>query len=457
MRGYWGGHGGPAIGRADAGAGADRQPPIGGCMTARILFATWEGGGHVAPALMVASQLARLGAQVLIVSDEANRAAAQAQGLDFTSWNLAPNRKRAGDAADSVQDWRAQTPDTIIHQLCEEVICGPAAAYCADVRAIARAFRPDLIVTNELLFGVMMAAEAESLPFAILTGNLWPFPTRTDLPPFGPGLKPAREEMDYTRDAMIRRAVSMLYDAHLPALNGARAANGLAALDGVLRQLEGARLIALSVAQAFDFGADPAPAPFFYAGPMVRDPDWVDGLALPIGGDCPLVLISTSTLYQAQEDMLRRCIEAVRDEPIEALVTLGPALRPESFGDGPRNVRVLANASHDALVPHCAAVISHAGHGTLVRPLLHGVPVINLPMGRDQLDNAVRASSRGAGLTLSAEAPAHTIREALRLVLGDARYRNAAAQLGEKMRAETDGGVRAARRLLALILATPAG
>lgn len=419
-------------------------------MTPRVLFTTWEGGGHVAPALMVAQQMARLGAHVRVVSDEANRAPALAHGLEFACWRRAPNRARAGDGANSVQDWRAQTPDIVIHQVCDEVICGPAAAYGADVREIAAEFKPDLIVTNEMLFGVMIGAEAAGVPFAILTGNLWPFPTRLDLPPFGPGLKPAREEMDFTRDAMIRRAVATLYDFHLPQLNAARAAHGLPPLDGVLRQLDGARLIALSVAQAFDFGSDPPPTPFFYAGPMARDPDWVDALALPAEGARPLVLISTSTLYQGQEDMLRRCIEAVRGEPVEAIVTLGPALRPEDFSDIPANVRVLVNASHDALVPRCAAVISHAGHGTLVRPLLHGVPVINLPMGRDQLDNAVRAASRGAGLTLSAEAPAHTIREALRLVLGEGRYRKAARELGEKMRAQADGGVSAARRLLAL-------
>lgn len=417
-------------------------------MTLRVLFATWEGGGHVAPALMVAHQMAQLGARVRVVSDEANRAAAQAQGLEFTSWHLAPNRRRAGDAANSVQDWRAQSPDSVINQICEEVVCGPAAAYAADTRHILAHFAPDLIVTNEMLFGVMLAAEAAGIPFAILTGNLWPFPTRLDLPPFGPGLKPAREEIDFTRDDMIRRAVSAVYDAHLPRVNAARAANGLAPLGAVLRQLDGARLIGLSVAQAFDFGADPAPAPYFYAGPMVRDPDWVGDAALPFARDHrPLVLISTSTLYQGQEDMLRRCIEAVRHEPVQAVVTLGPALHPDDFQDVPANVHVLANASHDALVPHCAMVISHAGHGTLMRPLLHGVPVINLPMGRDQPDNAMRASVRGVGLTLSPQAPAHTIKEALRLVLGDGRYREAAGRLGEKLRAEADGGVRVARRL----------
>lgn len=295
----------------------------------------------------------------------------------------------------------------------------------------------------------MMGAEVAGRPFALLTGNLWPFPTRPDLPPFGPGLLPAADASDGARDAAIRNALCMVYDQHAPALNRARAEAGLPPLARFFDQLAPARRILLSVAQAFDFGADPPPAPFAYIGPMIRDPEWVQPAAAEPSraGARPLVLISSSTLYQAQEDMLRRCVEAVRGEPVEAILTLGPALDPALFREVPENLQVLASASHDALVPRCAAVISHAGHGTVVRPLLHGVPLVNLPMGRDQLDNAARVAARGAGLTLSPEAAPEEIRAALRRVLAEPGFRAAAGRLGAAIRAEIDGGAKAARLL----------
>lgn len=412
----------------------------------RILFTTWEGGGHVAPALAAAQQTRRLGLDVLVLSDEANRAAAEALELPFQAWRRAPNRLSAGSPQDNVRDWAAPTPMAVIEQVCRDVICGPAAAYGADVRETLQGFPADLLVSNELLFGALMGAEAAGAPFCILTGNLWPFPTRDDMPPFGPGMLPAANDFERGTEASIRAALQSIYGLQLPALNQARAALGLPPLADFFAQLAPARKILLSVAQAFDFGADPPPAPFAYIGPMIRDPDWVGREAAALESDTrPLVLISTSTLYQAQEDMLRRCIAAVAGEPVRAIVTLGPALDPAAFGDAPANVTVRASASHDALVPQCAAVISHAGHGTLVRPLLHGVPLVSLPMGRDQLDNAARVAARGAGLTLPQEAAPEAIREALRRVLREPTFRAAAERLGKAIRAEIDGGAKAAR------------
>jgi len=418
----------------------------------RILFTTWEGGGHVAPALSVARQTQRLGIEVLVLSDEANRSAAEALGLPFQAWRQAPNRLTPGSQQDNLRDWAAPTPLAVIDGICEQVICGPAAAYGADVLATLRGFPADLMVSNELLFGALMGAEAAGVPFALLTGNLWPFPTRTDQPPFGPGLAPAQDAAEEARDANIREALLSVYGRRLPELNAAREALGLAPLARFFDQIADARSILLSVAQAFDFTADPPPAPFAYIGPMIRDPDWAptEAVALPAGQD-PLVLISSSTLYQAQEDMLRRCLAAVAGEPVRAILTLGPAVDPAAFAEAPENVAVLAAASHDALAPHCAAVISHAGHGTVVRPLLHGVPLVNLPMGRDQLDNAARIAARGAGLTLPQTAAPEEIRAALRRVLAEPTFRAAAARLGGAIRREIDGGARAARLLAALV------
>lgn len=413
--------------------------------TRRVLFTTWEGGGHVGPALTAARAVHNLGHEVLVVSDGANAAATRALGLPFQPWRTAPNRPQAGDRADAVRDWAAQTPIAVIDELAEAVLCGPAAHYAADVRAVLREFPADLVVSNEMLFGAMLGAEAAGTPFAILVGNLWPFPTRPDLPPFGPGLAPAANDGEHARDDAIRAALLAVYETHLPALNAARAAHGLAPLAHVFDQFAPARRILLAVAEAFDFGVRPPPAPFAYVGPMIADPAWVAQPADPEQDPRPLILISSSTLYQAQEDMLRRCMAALAGEPVRAVLTLGPALDPADFSDAPPNVTVLASASHDALAPRCAAVISHAGHGTIMRPLMLGKPLLNLPMGRDQRDNAARVEARGAGLTLPQEAAPETIRAALRRLLAEPGYSESAKTLGAAIRTEADGGAKAAR------------
>ena len=59
-----------------------------------------------------------------------------------------------------------------------------------------------------------------------------------------------------------------------------------------------------------------------------------------------------------------------------------------------------------------ALVVTHCGHGTVMRALSHGRPMLCLPMGRDQNDNAARVVARGAGLRLGADAAPPAIRSA---------------------------------------------
>ncbi|HEY9217252.1 MAG TPA: glycosyltransferase, partial [Phenylobacterium sp.] len=185
----------------------------------RFLFATFEGGGHVPPALIVARRLADEGHEVLFLSDEANREAAQAQGLAFTPWVTAPNRRQQGRADDPLRDWRSAWPPAVVQAVCDAVISGPAARYAVDAAAVIDAFRPDVVVSNELLFGVMAAAEARGTALALLTGNVWCFPTREDLPPFGPGFPPAEGRFALGREQTTRRWLRRLYDVGLPGLN----------------------------------------------------------------------------------------------------------------------------------------------------------------------------------------------------------------------------------------------
>jgi UDP:flavonoid glycosyltransferase YjiC (YdhE family) len=47
------------------------------------------------------------------------------------------------------------------------------------------------------------------------------------------------------------------------------------------------------------------------------------------------------------------------------------------------------------VLPRCAALVSHAGIGTLAQGLAAGVPQLTMPMGFDQPDNATRLQRLG--------------------------------------------------------------
>ena len=105
-------------------------------------------------------------------------------------------------------------------------------------------------------------------------------------------------------------------------------------------------------------------------------------------------------------------------------------------GPQPPNVRIEAHVAHAALFPHCAAVVSHGGSGTVVDALAAGLPQVVLPMGADQPLNAARVEALGAGIVL--DVPRSTPAEigaAVRTVLEEPAYRAAAERVRDEARA----------------------
>lgn len=126
------------------------------------------------------------------------------------------------------------------------------------------------------------------------------------------------------------------------------------------------------------------------------------------------MLVSLSTTYQAQQPLLRRVVNTLGTLPVTALVTAGPAI--DFDATGPDNVRVERFSAHEQVLPDTSLVITHAGMGTVMAALGHGVPRVHAE-GRDQSDVAARVAHTGVGIQLSGDATeaqiAATVRDAL--------------------------------------------
>jgi UDP:flavonoid glycosyltransferase YjiC (YdhE family) len=60
--------------------------------------------------------------------------------------------------------------------------------------------------------------------------------------------------------------------------------------------------------------------------------------------------------------------------------------------------------------------------------------------GRDQADNAIRLTTRGAGVAVPRTAQSRAIARAVRQILDDPAYARAAASLGDAVRQDADSG-----------------
>src|SRR5262249_18668734 len=152
--------------------------------------------------------------------------------------------------------------------------------------------------------------------------------------------------------------------------------------------------------RSYDFAARAElPAGVVYVGPQLDDPAWAAPWTSPWpdGATEPLVIVALGSTFQNQGEITQRIIDALAGLPVRGLVTLGGVFEPTDFRL-PANVVAVASAPHRVVFPQARAVVAHGGHGTTMKALAHGVPLLSVPLGRDQADNAVRVVEAGAGL-----------------------------------------------------------
>jgi UDP:flavonoid glycosyltransferase YjiC (YdhE family) len=395
------------------------------------LFTTWEGGGNMTPAREAARKLAARGHRVRFMSDECNRREAESAGAAFVAWKRAPSRKDRGPASQQFRDWEAATPDEGIRSVIRDLWCGPALAYAQDVIEELRREPADLVVTSEMLFGVLAGCESAGQRVVVLAANisLSPLP---GVPPFGPGLPPAKTDAERAMHAEIVKACEGMFDSGLPAMNAARAVLGLPPLAHLLDQFKAAERELLATSPAFDFPSSALPDRVRYVGPQLGDPQWADAWnsPWPATDKRPLVAVSFSTTFQNHAAVLQRVVDALAPLDARVLVSLGGSIASDELRL-PANCVAVASAPHAVVMREAALVVTHGGHGTVMRALVSRAPMLVIPHGRDQNDNAVRVTERGAGLSLMPDATVDAIRAACTRLLRDPSFRVGAKRLGD--------------------------
>jgi len=265
-----------------------------------------------------------------------------------------------------------------------------------DMRQLISSERYDALVVDCLMFGALAAAEKAQLTTAALV-HLAPGAL---MPPKG-------------------RFETLV----LGAVNEVRKRAGLSAINNLWDAW--ARFPALSnSARELDPLAVQAPKSFSYLGPMAEDIQpscW----EFPWSRDDrrPLVLVSFSTgPYWDQTSRIRKTLDALSDTNFRILVTAGSVeIDPRSI---PGNTVMVKHLPHELILPHAAVTVTHAGHGTVMASLKHGVPMLCLPNpGADQPALATQVQALGCGLSLDGEnaSPAE-IRVAAEKLITDTSY-----------------------------------
>ena len=260
-------------------------------------------------------------------------------------------------------------------------------------RAISQA-QPDVVVHDILTLAPALAGELEELPVATLIPHIYP-PGEPGFPPYALGARLPRTAAGRALWRAFQRPLEAGLRRGRAELNEARRQLGLAPL----QRFHGGLSEQLCMVATFPELEYPRrwPGHVHVVGPLLWEPPYE--VVQPPPGDAPLVLVAPSTAQDPDHRLLRAAVTGLAHEPVRVLATWNrrPLSEPLTV---PANARLIEWVSYAQTMPGCKLVICHAGHGTLVRALASGAPVLAVPHAGDMAENAARADWAGVGVRL---------------------------------------------------------
>jgi UDP:flavonoid glycosyltransferase YjiC (YdhE family) len=149
----------------------------------------------------------------------------------------------------------------------------------------------------------------------------------------------------------------------------------------------------------------------------------------------PWALVTVSSLKQDDIAIVQAALAGLSTLPLRVLVTAGPHAI-QVLGPLPRNARLEQYVQHGPVLTKARLMISHAGHGSVMRALWHGVPMVLIPWGRDQ--GGVAAGATHLGVTevvAKADISAERVADAARSALDDDKMAARIAAVSLRLRA----------------------
>jgi UDP:flavonoid glycosyltransferase YjiC (YdhE family) len=370
-----------------------------------IVMATVGSLGDLFPFLAVGRVLAQRGHRVTVATHSVHRDAVEQAGLTFADASGMPEPDdREAFTAKAFHPWRG--PAFVVRDFA-----------AADVRASYAKLAPvcaeaDLLITSTLAFAGQILGETGAAHGSLrwLSAVLAPasFLSAYDMPVTGIGAVDALVRGSPARGRVLQwlsRRVTRGWTAPVRAF---RRELGLPAVSERGDPFHRGRHAPAGVRALYPAllgAAQPDWPPHVhlcgfarYAQPSAPDAALKAFLA---AGEPPLVFSLGSTAVHAGAAFLRESLQAAQALGQRAVLFTGsPAMRARLPNNLPESIHCVDYAPHATLFPRAAVVVHHGGIGTSAEALVAGVPMLVVPHGFDQPDNAARLRRLGVAESL---------------------------------------------------------
>jgi len=362
----------------------------------KVLFTMHPGSGHWHPLVPLARALEAAGHEVAFAAPPGSRRGIQAVG--FRTFLAG-----AEDDEEELQQLREQAglEDDVWFHVKYVFAWTRARRSLPDLLDIIRDWSPDLVVRENTEFAGCVAAERAGIPHAALqitfawTHFLQMVDEHVNLLRASVDLPPADvADMLYRYLLLFPRPPGLWNPAVPPP----------------------------STLRSFQY------AGFSQSGEETL-PEWVAGLE-----ERPTIYATMGTDFNSMTEILTAILDALGPEPINLILTVGRDRDPAEFGPQPDNVYVERYIPQHLVLPYCDLVVCHGGSGTVMDAISHGIPMVIIPIGADQPDNAQICAAAGvAKIVEPSKRTAANIRQAALEVLTVPAYRQNARRLREEI------------------------
>jgi UDP:flavonoid glycosyltransferase YjiC (YdhE family)/pimeloyl-ACP methyl ester carboxylesterase len=382
----------------------------------RFLFVVPPLVGHTNPTISVARALSARGHDVAWVGHPRTVRPLLPAGAELFALDDDLDSTTAVQMSDRAT--RVRGPERLKF-LWEDFFIPLANAMLPGVDAAVESFRPDAMIVDQQTIAGAVVATRRGIPWATMATT-------------SAGVVDPLAKFPKVR-AWLDRLVG-----------GVQEAGGIDVLAG--GEISPHLVLALTT-EALVGATNRLPPHYRFVGPSISDrPESADFPWQWLDADegARRVLISLGTVNaDAGARFYREAVEAVAGTDIRAVLVAPPDL----VGTTPDNVLVRSFVPQLALLPRMDAVVTHAGHNTVVESLANALPLVVAPIKDDQPVVAQQVVDAGAGVRVRfGRVRAPRLREALFRVLDDPSFASAAGRVRDSF-ARAGGAERAARLL----------
>jgi UDP:flavonoid glycosyltransferase YjiC (YdhE family) len=369
----------------------------------RALFVTNPALGHFHPLVPIAQALE--GAGHLVAFASMPYLAACVEGSGFRFFPTGPTHQDLLATPEMQENARLTDPVARRELTRQRVAPGVVPRLTLpDLMSWCESWIPDLIIDENYEFAGRVAGDRLGIPYAtVKVGDVYPYAARHQL---APAMDAHRASVGLPPDSDAAMLFRYLYLVNEP--------------------------------ESFQVEHGQLPPTTFRCRRVVFDRSGEEGLPvwLPELPSRPTVYATAGTAVNRTAGLLETFSAALADEPINAILTIGRDREPSEFVGLPHNVHVERYIPQSLVLSACDLVVSHCGSGTMYATLDSGLPMVNVPIGMDQLENAARCAALGLGVTVEfSDMSVEAIRGAVRDVLGDPKYRENARRMQREMQA----------------------